>query len=302
MGTRWTATLIAGADTDMTAVETALAGAVDLVDRQMSTWRPDSDLMRLNSAPPGTWVALPDALLQVLETANHIGRLSDGAFDIGLGALVNAWGFGAAGPEADIAAIKSELAQDHPPTHETLEVDRAGGRARNRAATALDLSGIAKGFGVDEMHKVVEGFGLSGALLGLDGELYAKGRAADGAAWPIAIEKPDYEARTPLSVLEVEDAAVATSGDYRHWVEVGQTRLSHTMDRRRGGPAQGRVASVTVIGKSCMEADAWATALLVFDAENGPELAAKHGLDALFVLRDGDGYQQIPVGPVFNGA
>ncbi len=301
MGTRWTATIVDQPGLDLSTAGDALGAAVDLVDRQMSTWKPDSDLMRLNHAAPEVWVSLPAELMQVLTAALEIGRLSDGAFDIGLGEIVNAWGFGAAGP-ADIDAIKRALAATHRPTHETLELDPAQGRARKNTVAKIDLSGIAKGFAVDMMRRAIEQLGIKNALLGLDGELYAKGHKADGTPWPIAIEKPDYEARLPLSVIAFQDAAIATSGDYRHWVNVGDVRLAHTMDRRRGGPVQNPVASVTVLAASCMVADAWATALLVLGPEDGPELARRQGLDALFILRDRDNLRQIPVGIAFDAA
>ncbi len=105
--------------------------------------------------------------------------------------------------------------------------------------------------------------GSSDALVGIDGEMRAIGLRPDGEAWTIAVEAPDAERRTPHSILALQDAAVATSGDYRHWVEVQGRRLSHTMDPRRGAPLIASPASVTVVARTCAEADAWATALMV---------------------------------------
>jgi thiamine biosynthesis lipoprotein len=266
----------------------------------MSTWKPDSDLMRLTAAPIGEWVHLPSELMLVLEKGCAIGRVSGGAFDIGLGDLVNAWGFGPAGNEPDAAVIKSLLARERPPTHEALELDPAAQRARKHAPMQLDLSGIAKGFGVDEMIRVVLGFGIEHALVSLDGELKALGTKPDGTPWGVAVEKPDYDSRSPLGVVTLHDAAIATSGDYRHWVDVGQTRLSHTMDRWRGGPTNNSVASVSVIDQNCTDADAWATALLVLGPSDGPALARKLNLNALFVLRAGRELTQLPIGTIFQ--
>jgi len=298
MGTRWTATIVEQPGLDIVAVEAALAKAVGRVDSQMSTWKPDSDLMRLNTAPPGTWVDLPEKLLQVLSEAVRIGRLSGGAFDIGLGDLVNAWGFGAAGA-ANTAAIKQALGTERVPSFQSLDIDLSAHRARSHVAPALDLGGIAKGFAVDQMHDALASLGVKNALVSLDGELYAKGCQQDGRMWPVAIEKPDYDARLPLSVIEFQDAAIATSGDYRHWVQVGDIRLAHTMDGQRGGPVQNPVASVTVLAETCMSADAWATALLVMGPENGKALAQEQGLNALFILREENDLRQIPLGPAF---
>lgn len=302
MGTRWSAILHPPPEADIPALENALARAVDRVDRQMSTWRPDSDLMRLNAASADTWVSLPPELMQVLAKGLEIGRLSGGAFDIGVGRLVNAWGFGAAGSVPDKEAIHAVLRERLPPTHTVLELDAPGARVRKHAQFDLDLSGIAKGFAVDEMMRTVKAFGISDALVGLDGELAASGIKPDGTAWRIAVEKPDYDFRSPLGVIDLQDAAVATSGDYRHWVEVGGTRLSHTMDRSRGGPIDNAIASVSVVASSCMEADAWSTALMVLGPTDGRALAEKHGFDALLVERSDGAFRQIGIGRVFEAA
>ena len=302
MGTRWSALLYAPSATDVPALDAALARAVDRVDRQMSTWKPDSDLMRLNAASPGTWVSLPRELMQVLAKGLEIGHLSGGAFDIGVGRLVNAWGFGAAGSIPDKEAIRVALQERPAPTHTALELDAPGARVRKHAQFDLDLSGIAKGFAVDEMMRTVKAFGISDGLVGLDGELEASGTKPDGTPWRVAVEKPDYELRSPLGVIELQDAAVATSGDYRHWVEIGGTRLSHTMDRARGGPVDNGIASASVVASNCMEADAWATALMVLGPTDGKALAEKYGIDALLVERSGGAFRQIGIGRVFGTA
>ncbi|MGS4948293.1 FAD:protein FMN transferase, partial [Meridianimarinicoccus sp. RP-17] len=123
----------------------------------------------------------------------------------------------------------------------------------------------------------------------------------DGEAWTVAVEAPDAERRTLHSILALQDAAVATSGDYRHWVEVQGRRLSHTMDPRRGAPLIASPASVTVVARTCAEADAWATALMVRGPDQGATLARQSGLDALFLLRDDDASARgVGVGRLFS--
>ena len=166
----------------------------------------------------------------------------------------------------------------------------------------LDLNGIAKGYGVDRLAGALDDFGITAGLVGIDGEMRALGLRPDGEAWSIAVEAPDRERRTPNSILVLTDAAVATSGDYRHWVEVQGKRLSHTMDPGRGAPILKPPTSVTVIAQSCAEADAWATALMVLGADRGAELARKRGLNALFLLRDDDNQpiKSLKVGGLFS--
>lgn len=300
MGTRWSALVYATYASDIAALRDSLTRIVDRVDRQMSTWNPDSDLMRLNSASQGVWVSLPAELMQVVERGLQVGRASGGAFDIGVGGLVNAWGFGADRPAPDKELIQALLRRRQPPTHTVLELDVPGRRARKHADLTLDLSGIAKGFAVDEMMRSVESFGISRALVGLDGEMKARGAKPDGTPWLVAVEKPDYERRSALGIIELRDAAVATSGDYRHWVDVGGKRLSHTMHLSRGGPTDNAIASVSVVAASCMDADAWATALMVLGTVQGETLARQQGLDVLFTEREDKTLVEIPVGPLFH--
>ncbi len=297
MGTRWTALFHAGPGFDPRPVQAALQAEVAEVDAQMSTWKPDSDLMRLNAAPVGQWLDLPTRLMQVLGLGLQIGRASGGAFDIGVGDAVRAWGF--AGDAAEPGAIRAALAAQRAPADEVLELD--GDRARKRAPRQFDLNGIAKGYGADRLAETLRALGITSALVGIDGEMRGFGLRPDGAAWTVAVEAPDPERRAPRSVLELRDAAVATSGDYRHWVTLHGRRLSHTMDPRRGAPLVTSPASVTVIAPTCAEADAWATALMVAGEAEGEAMAARQGLEALFLFRGEEGQLRgLSVGRVFG--
>lgn len=280
MGTRWSVVLYAPATADLGPLAADLQTAVEEVDAQMSTWRPHSDLMQFNAAPVGAWQALPVRLLTVLDCALQIGRLSGGAFEIAMGDAVRAWGFG---PDpADPQAIRAALARTRQPSHETLELDLTAGRARKHAPMTLDLCGIAKGYGVDRLIDVLEAHGITAALASIDGELRAIGRQPGGRGWSVAVERPDTEARTPHSVFDLHDIAIATSGDYRHRIAVGGQFLSHTMDPRRGGPVLGGPASATVLAASCMEADALASAFMVL-GEEGRTLAERLGVEVLLL-------------------
>lgn len=286
MGTRWSALLHLPPWFDAAELQRALAQAVAQVDAQMSTWKPDSDLTRLNNADKGVWVDLPDDLLLVLEASIAIGRASDGAFEIGVGDAIGAWGFGH--QSADPKSIERARLASRRPAYDCLEIDRKAGRARKHASISLDLNGIAKGYGVDRLAGAARAFGLDAGLFAIDGELRALGAQPDGRAWFIAVERPDYNRRAPHSMIELVDAAVATSGDYRHWVEIDGKRLSHTIDPRKGMPLVQSPASVTVIAKDCMSADAWATAMMVLGEEGGMLLAKSLGLSVLFLYRDSD--------------
>lgn len=300
MGTRWSALFYVAEASDPGPIREALQEAVDEVDAQMSIWRPDSDLMRLNAELPGAWVEVPDRLMNVLRLALDISHASGGAFDISLGDAVAAWGFGPAA--ADPRLIRNALDAPRRPAHAVLELDSKSATVRKAAPITLDLNGIAKGYGVDRLAETLHCFGISSALVGIDGEMRACGLRPDGQPWTIAIEAPDPVRRAPHSLLALQDAAVATSGDYRHRVLVaGGRHLSHTMDPRRGAPLVEPPASVTVVARSCAEADAWTTALMVLGPKAGTALAQHLGLDAVFLMREGEVIRPLPVGSLFDG-
>jgi thiamine biosynthesis lipoprotein len=299
MGTRWSALFHTSGPFDTGPVQAALQEAVDEVDRQMSTWNPESDLMRLNAAPTSEWLGIPDRLAQVIRLGLETGIVSGGAFDITMGDAVTAWGFGAAG--ADPANIRSALETERVPAHQAIELDTKTGRIRKLRPVRIDLNGIAKGYGTDRLAETLAGFGIKDNLVGIDGEIRATGLRPDGEPWAIAVEAPEHGRRAPHSVLALQDAAVATSGDYRHWVEIQGRNLSHTMDPRRGGPLLDSPASVTVVAQTCAEADAWATALMVMGVEKGSRRARELGLDALFLVRDPEnGITPVGTGSLFQ--
>ncbi|KGU58613.1 apbE family protein [Burkholderia pseudomallei MSHR983] len=357
MGTRYGAQFYAPPTADARAIAAALDAAVRAVDAQMSNWKADSDLSRLNRATPGSWTPICANLAAVLVRAREIGRETDNAFNIGVGTLVDRWGFGpgaAANRQADnewaanrqaagrhtvdrhtadrqtadrqtkdghtpdrqparpagpanglsgaidarrrTSILRGPVPSPCRPIDELLEVDVARGRARRLADVAFDLCGIAKGFGVDELARVLDRHDIGAWLVGIDGELRARGCKPDGSPWAIALEAPDYDRRGAMGAIDLVDAAVATSGDYRHWADFGGERLSHTMDPRAGAPLRGDIASVTVVAPTCTDADAYATALMVLGAQAGCAHAERHGLDALFVVRDGDALRTIGCG------
>lgn len=280
MGTRWTARLPRGQSPGLTGL---LQATLDAVERQTTTWRADSDLMRLNAAPPGIWVEVGADLLAVLGIAAEIAAASGGAFDIGVGRAIAGWGFGAARGRPDPALIRATMGR---PLRAAVECDAALGRARRLNEEWLDLSGIAKGHAVDRMAEALRGRGIAGFLVGLDGEIRAEGARPDGSPWAIALEEPDPDRRAARGVIELGSRALATSGDYRHRFTAGDAWFAHTIDPRSGTPVRNRLAGVTVLAPDCVRADAWATALMVMGELAAPAFARQRRIEAIFLIRD----------------
>jgi thiamine biosynthesis lipoprotein len=285
MGTSWSARIVSPRPAG--EVRAAIRRALDGVIAEMSNWEAQSALSRFNRVPIDAWQELPADLAHVLDAALAVAWTSGGAFDPAAGALVDLWGFGTSG-RSDLPA-EAELAAA-PAGWSALE--REGTQARRTADVRLDLSGIAKGFGVDAIARALNGLGVTDFLAEIGGELIGAGVKPSGEPWWVELEAPPGARIAPLRVA-LHDLAVATSGDYRRFFETGGRRYAHTIDPRTRRPIANGVASATVLHPSCMLADAWATALTVLGPDEGMALAAREGLAARLIVREHFGYREI---------
>ncbi|WP_246156286.1 FAD:protein FMN transferase [Thiohalocapsa marina] len=280
----------AGAEHDPEALQRRIDALLEQINAMMSTYRPDSELSRFNAAATTDWFAVSPELAQVVATAQSISRASDGAFDVTVGPLVNLWGFG---PELDTdlppsqARIDATLARTG---YQLLEVRQAPPALRKAHADVyVDLSAIAKGYGVDRVAALLTELGYDNALVEIGGELRGQGVRGPARPWRIAVERPQADGpRRVFRVVQLRNLGMATSGDYRNFFELDGVNYSHTIDPATGRPVHHQLASVTVLAEQCMLADAWATALLVLGPERGLERAESLGLAALLIERQGE--------------
>lgn len=263
------------------------------INDQMSTYRPQSELSLFNNSDSSDWQPVSQDLYTVLFEAKRISHLTEGAFDITVGPLVNLWGFG---PDP----LTSE-----PPSNEAIQqaLQRVGYQRlllksdplsikKTQTDLYLDLSSIAKGYGVDKVGLLLEKEGINDYLVEIGGELRLRGRKPDGNLWRIAIEKPASELRMIQKIVPISDVSVATSGDYRNFFEADGVSFSHTIDPRTGRPIDHSLASVTVLSDTAMEADAWATAFMVLGAEDGSRLAEQLNIPVLFITKNEQGFSE----------
>ncbi len=285
MGTHYTVKVL-GAQEGLAAL---IQSGLEAVDARMSTYRSDSELSRFNQSSEQIFSASPQ-LIEVMEMAQTISGLSGGAFDITVGPLVNAWGFGPnkrqnPPDEAEIQKLLSRLGHQH------LHIEREAGQLRKDLPELYcDLSAIAKGYGVDQLAELLLKEGYKNFMVEVGGELRVEGRNAEGKPWQIGIQLPSSEEQALQEVISISGIAMATSGDYRNYYEKGGERISHTIDARTGKPIKHRLASITVLHPRCALADAWATALNVLGPEEGFRLAERERLPAFFVIRDPEGH------------
>ena len=290
MGTVWNAKLAGPLAQGLAPrASSAVAAALEGVVARMSTYLDTSELARFNRQPAGKPLAVSRETLAVFALARDVSEATGGAFDVTVAPAVDAWGFGPSKAQRIPAA--SELAAMAPRIDwRAIAVDaNAGTLAKAHEGIRADLSGIAKGYGVDLAARDLEALGATDYMVEAGGEVRARGRNADGQPWRIGIERPDAIPQQALLVVPLDGLSMATSGDYRIYFEEGGRRYCHEIDPATRAPVRDRLASVSVVAKDCAWADAMATALFVMGADRGREFATAHGMAACFIERGGNG-------------
>jgi len=294
MGTTWSVKLVAQPAADAPGLTAMVQRALDAVVAQMSPWEPLSDLSRYNRSAAGSWTRLPVDMATVVRRAIAVAETTHGAFDPTLGALTDLWGFG-----------PRPFPGEPPPREATLSALEASGWKRlvldgdalvQPGDLRLDLNGIAKGFGVDQAAQALERAGVKSYLIEVGGELRGTGARPDGQPWWVELERPPPMSLAandaPQTVVALHGLSVATSGDYRRFFDHDGRRYAHTLDPASGAPGDHGVVSVTVLARTCMDADAWATALTVMGPEAALAFATAHDLPALIVSRAAKGLEE----------
>lgn len=264
---------------------------LEKVNQVMSTYLEDSELSKINhSSNIGAQFISPE-LFKVITAAKEVSRLSEGAFDMTVAPLVNLWGFGPDKMQSQAPAAKDiKKALTFVGYEKILLASRLMTLSKALEGVSIDLSSIAKGYAVDEVANLLEKQGITNYMVEVGGELYLKGKNLQGKNWRIAIEKPNAGKRELQRILPITNIAMATSGDYRNFFEENGQRFSHTIDPRTGYPITHKLASVTVLSDTTMNADAWATALMVLGPEKGYKIAEQQKLAVLFIIKTEQGF------------
>ncbi len=270
------------------AVETRL----NALDGLLSTYQPSSEVSLLNHSTSVQWVDVSEETAEVVAEAIQASLITDGAFDVTCGPLVNLWGFGPERPAEDdvptdeqIALAKASVGFEH------LDFQLNPPAVRKaKPELYVDLSGVAKGYAVDQIAVLLRGAGMRSFLIDIGGDVRAQGTSPKGRPWRIGIESPVPNARGVQRIVELGDMALATSGDYRNYFAQGEVKYSHVIDPRTGRPIQHRLASVSVLDPSCARADALATGLLVLGPEAGYRLAVEFDIPVFMIIRTDAGF------------
>lgn len=259
---------------------------LEQVNDQMSTYRADSELSRFNRADKSLKVS--EQLRHVVSASLVLYEQSNGAFDVTVGPLVNLWGFGPDKRPSKVPSQQVIAARQKYVGSEYLQINK---QTLTKAFPELyvDLSGVAKGYGVDVIAEYLESLGITNYLVDIGGELRANGFKANNVSWTLAIERP-MEGRNVQRLIHIGNNAIATSGDYRNYFEFDGIRYSHTIDPKTGKPITHKLASVTIINKSSMIADGLATAITVLGPKEGLRFALDNNIAAFLLVKKGDDF------------
>jgi thiamine biosynthesis lipoprotein len=297
MGTTYNVKFISDQSMDADALQQKIDQRLIDINQLMSTYIVDSELSLFNRAPSQQPYTLSPETAFVVAEAMRLGEISGQALDITVGPLVNLWGFG---PTKRPETVPSALQIADAKALSGLDKLTLEGVVVTKSIDNLyvDLSTIAKGYGVDAIAELLIDYNLTNFLVEIGGEMRVAGNKLNGDAWRIAIEKPVSESRTVQKIISVGDNAIATSGDYRNYYEEEGIRYSHLIDPTTGYPIQHNTVSATVVHPSSMTADGLATAMMVLSAKDAQTLAEEQGIALLLILKEGEAFVEYQ-SPVF---
>ena len=254
------------------------------VDQSLSTYVPGSIISRINRNDTG--VVADKYFIDVFRKAQEISQQTNGAFDVTVAPIVNAWGFGfTKRARIDSATIDSLLRFVG---YQKIKLE-GGAIVKTNPGMMLDFNAIAQGYTVDLLSSFLESKGINNYLVELGGEVRTKGKKNNGEDWKIGIDQPNetYTEGRPLkSIVSLKNKALATSGNYRKFYVENGRKYAHIIDPHTGYPGKHNLLSATVIANDCMTADAFATAFMVMGLEKAKQFLSKDkqlGLEVFFI-------------------
>ncbi len=269
-------------------VQAEVEAILQAIDAHYSTYRGDSTVSRFNQLPAHQCLAIDDDMLELVTFGQYLAQQSQGAFDLTVEPLLDAWGFGPQAREMHVPDLQALARARQRVGYAHLRIE--GHNLCKDAAIELDFNSIAAGHAVDLIAARLTAMGIDSFLAEATGELKAVGRKPDGSAWRVALELPREDRQVARQVIAVQGLSVSTSGDYRHYFEDNGRRYSHTFDARLGRPVEHDLAAVTVLEGSALLADGYSTLLLILGPQRGWDYAIAHGIAAVLVTRAEGGF------------
>ncbi|MBO7239147.1 MAG: FAD:protein FMN transferase [Bacteroidaceae bacterium] len=279
-------------------VHNEIREALEQVDNALSMFNKNSIISAFNNNIDTT---ANEMFSEVFNLAMDISKKTDGAFDITVAPLVNAWGFGfKEGVLPDSSTVK-EILKNVGYQSVALIDNKVVKQNKN---TMLDCSAIAKGYGCDVVARLLDSKNITNYMIEIGGEVVTKGKNSKGTDWNISISKPTENTTSSQNghqaIISITDKGMATSGNYRNFRIENGKKYAHTIDPRTGFPVQHSLLSATVIADNCAKADAYATAFMVVGLEKASELCKADNIEAFFIYANEKGELQTLATEGFN--
>jgi thiamine biosynthesis lipoprotein len=277
-----------GAPTPLKEIRNRVSAMLAEIDAQMSNYRDDSEISRLNRQENTDWLPVSPEIIELLAIARTVYERSNGCYDLTVKSLFDLWGFSRhqnrVPTQAEIDALLPHVGMP------LLEIDTENRRIRKQdPKLKIDLASIAQGYSVGKVARRLEELGIRSYMVEIGGEMMVKGRKADGSDWRIGLEAPTpfvHQVRKVLGIREQSGTAVMTAGTYRNFFEENGQSYSHILNPKTGKPVNHRLRSVTVLHEDPSWADAWDTALLCAGEREAARIADAENLKVLFIYDD----------------
>ena len=278
-------------ETTIQPLQNGIDSVLHQINKQMSTWDPKSEISMFNQWQSIKPYPVSFPIITVIDTAILISKKTQGLFDFTVYDLMSLWGFGP-NPKIGMPSI-SEVDRGLSSTGYSKIKIINNTLKKNHPLVKIDLNAIAKGYAVDQVFKYIQDKGFNNIFVEIGGEVRSSGRNSQNDYWSIGIENPyggEKSDKQIAAIVDLDNNSVATSGNYRNIVNINGDILGHTINPRTGYPIQTNILSVTVITRSSMIADGWATALMTMDYKEGLEIINKEdGLEAIWIILSKDG-------------
>ena len=291
MGTTYSVKIVAS-NIDKENIQIQIDELLKEVNLVFSTYIENSELSKINKHQKNSSIQITPVMRDLLLLSKKIYIESNGFYDPTVGPLVNLWGFGPSGKRNKPSKKEVQSALRNVGLDKVSVSENS--LSKKKSEIYLDFSSIAKGQGVDDVGLVLESRGFKNYLVEIGGEVRARGKKPDGSFWSIGIEKPSQGTGESIQkVIQLKDQSIATSGSYRNYLKYGDVTFSHTINPKTGYPVSHKLVSVSVIHKSCANADAWATALMALGPDKGLVIASALGLNAYFLVKEGQAFKEV---------
>lgn len=273
MGTTYTVKLanIYLSEKQLINLRSKINKTLESVNKQMSTFDSDSEISLFNNYSSDAPVKISEDFAKVMKLSQQISRKTDGAFDPTLSPLINLWGFGNT-ERTNSVPSKKDISKALKNVGYKYVILKESKLIKKNPHVQLNLSAIAKGYGVDKLAEVISSTGCKNYMVEVGGEVVCSGLNESGKVWRIGIQDPEYNSEVGsnnIMIISLKNKAIATSGDYRNYFVYKGKNYSHVIDPRTGYPAEANVASSSVIADNCALADALATSLMVMGPKKG---------------------------------